>query len=49
VVTLEGFYPAEPEHQDFVHRNPSHPYVLVHDRPKLELLERDFPELLKRK
>jgi peptide-methionine (S)-S-oxide reductase len=49
VVTLEGFYPAEPEHQDFVRRHPSHPYVLVHDRPKLELLERDFPELLKRK
>jgi peptide-methionine (S)-S-oxide reductase len=49
VVTLDAFYPAEPEHQDFVRRNPSHPYVLVHDRPKLELLQRDFTELLKRK
>ena len=49
VVTLDAFYPAEPEHQDFVRRNPSNPYVLVHDRPKLELLEREFTELLKRK
>jgi peptide-methionine (S)-S-oxide reductase len=49
VVTLDAFYPAEPEHQDFVRRNPSNPYVLVHDRPKLELLEREFTKLLKRK
>ncbi len=49
VATLEGFYPAEPEHQDFIRRNPRNPYVLVHDRPKLEHLEKDFPELLKRK
>ena len=45
VVTLDGFYPAEPEHQDFIRRNPSNPYVLAHDRPKLELLEKDFPEM----
>ena len=49
VVTLDGFYPAESEHQDFVRRNPWNPYVLAHDRPKIELLEKDFPELLKRK
>ena len=49
VVTLDGFYPAEPEHQDFIRRNPWNPYVLANDRPKLELLEKDFPELLKRK
>ena len=49
VVTLDGFYPAEPEHQDFIRRNPWNPYVLANDRPKLELLEKDFPELLKPK
>jgi len=49
VVTLDGFYPAESEHQDFVRRNPWNAYVLAHDRPKLELLEKDFPELLRRK
>jgi peptide-methionine (S)-S-oxide reductase len=49
VVTFEGFYPAEPEHQDFIRRNPWNPYVLANDRPKLELLEKEFPELLKHK
>jgi peptide-methionine (S)-S-oxide reductase len=49
VVTLDGFYPAESEHQDFVRRNPWNAYVLAHDRPKLELLEKGFSELLKRK
>ena len=49
VVTLDGFYPAEPEHQDFIRRNPWNPYVLANDRPKLELLKKEFPELLKRK
>jgi peptide-methionine (S)-S-oxide reductase len=49
VLTLDGFYPAEPEHQDFIRRNPWNPYVLANDRPKLDLLEKEFPELLKRK
>jgi peptide-methionine (S)-S-oxide reductase len=48
VVTLDAFYPAEPEHQDFVRKNPWNPYVLAHDRPKLERLRHEFPELLKR-
>jgi peptide-methionine (S)-S-oxide reductase len=49
VVTLDGFYPAESEHQDFMRRNPGNLYILAHDRPKLKLLDREFPELLKRK
>jgi peptide-methionine (S)-S-oxide reductase len=49
VSTLDGFYPAESEHQDFIRRNPWNPYVLANDRPKIELLEKEFPELLKRK
>jgi len=49
VTTLDGFYPAEAEHQDFVRRNPWNPYVLAHDRPKLEHLDKEFPEFLKRK
>jgi len=48
VVTLDAFYPAESEHQDFVRRNPWNSYVLAHDRPKLERLRQAFPELLKR-
>ena len=49
IVTLDGFYPAESEHQDFIKRNPWNPYVLANDRPKLELLDKEFPQLLKRK
>ena len=44
---LDGFYPAGAEHQDFIKRNPSNPYVLANDRPKIEQLQKDFPQLLK--
>jgi peptide-methionine (S)-S-oxide reductase len=47
VVSLDTFYPAEPEHQDFVRRNPTNPYVVRHDLPKVEHLERDYSHLLK--
>lgn len=40
-----AFYAAEPFHQDFVKRNPAHPYVMVHDLPKLAMLRRQLPEL----
>ena len=46
VTTVEGykgFYPAEAEHQNFMARNPSYPYILVNDRPKVEALKRQFP------
>jgi peptide-methionine (S)-S-oxide reductase len=38
-----AFFPAEAEHQNFVRRNPNHPYVVVNDRPKLAQLHRIFP------
>jgi peptide-methionine (S)-S-oxide reductase len=46
---IEGgpFYPAEAHHQDFVRKNPLHPYVLVNDRPKLSKLKRSYPQLWK--
>ena len=37
------FYPAEPEHQDFMRRNPWHPYIIAHDRPKVAKLKATFP------
>ena len=49
VEKFEGFYPAEPYHQDFVRRLPHHPYVVVNDLPKIRHLEATFPELLKSK
>ena len=41
------FFPAEDHHQDFVARNPSHPYVVMHDIPKLKLVRDTFPELVR--
>lgn len=38
------FYPAEVVHQDFMAQNPQSPYILEHDVPKLEALEKLFPE-----
>jgi peptide-methionine (S)-S-oxide reductase len=45
--SLTAFYPAEQYHQDFVKRNPNHPYVVVNARPKLKKLQERFPTLVK--
>ena len=45
VVPLKGFYAAEDYHQDYALKNPNNPYIMVCDRPKIETLKRDFPEL----
>src|SRR5262249_1806301 len=47
VTQLKAFYPAEEYHQDFVKRNPNHPYVRVNALPKLDKLKKQFPQLLK--
>ena len=39
------FYPAEAYHQDFARKNPYHPYILVHDRPKVAALKSKYPRL----
>jgi peptide-methionine (S)-S-oxide reductase len=44
VEPLKGFYPAESYHQDFLTRNPRHPYIVMHDLPKLTNLQKLFPE-----
>ena len=45
VMPLEGFAVAEASHQDFVARNPTDPYVLQNDVPKLARLRQLFPSL----
>jgi peptide-methionine (S)-S-oxide reductase len=37
------FYPAEDYHQDFLVNNPSHPYIVINDLPKIEQLKHLFP------
>jgi peptide-methionine (S)-S-oxide reductase len=38
-----GFAAAEAYHQDFMRKNPMHPYILVNDKPKLVALKQQFP------
>ena len=47
VTRLESgkFYDAERSHQDFMKRNPMHPYILAHDVPKVTALKRAMPHL----
>jgi peptide-methionine (S)-S-oxide reductase len=45
VTPLQGFYRAEDYHQDYALHNPDNPYILVCDRPKIEALKQQFPEL----
>jgi peptide-methionine (S)-S-oxide reductase len=40
---LSAFYMAEAYHQDFLLNNPSYPYIVIHDLPKIENLKRVFP------
>lgn len=40
----QAFYPAEAYHQDFMARNPTHPYIVINDRPKVDALKRIFPK-----
>jgi peptide-methionine (S)-S-oxide reductase len=47
LTTLTKFYPAEEYHQNFMVQNPTYPYILVHDRPKINRLQQEFPELVK--
>lgn len=42
---LKAFYAAEDYHQDFLARNPRHPYIVRNDLPKVAALKAEFPEL----
>ncbi len=42
---LKAFYPAESYHQDFARLNPTHPYIVAHDAPKVLRLKQQFPTM----
>jgi peptide-methionine (S)-S-oxide reductase len=42
---LQGFYPAESYHQDYLVLHPNNPYIIVNDLPKLENLRRLYGDL----
>ena len=45
VEPFQAFYAAENYHQDYLKNNPSNPYIVYNDLPKLENLKRVFPAL----
>ena len=45
VSLLKGFYRGEDYRQDYALHNPGNPYILVCDRPKIEALRKEYPEL----
>jgi len=47
VVPLQGFYPAEEHHQNFLARHPNYPYIVFNDLPKLRALQKQFPAAYK--
>lgn len=44
VESYKSFYPAEAYHQDFMLKNPRHPYILQWDAPKVAALKRLYPK-----
>jgi peptide-methionine (S)-S-oxide reductase len=44
VETGKTFFPAEDYHQNFLTLNPTYPYIVYNDLPKVENLKRLFPE-----
>lgn len=47
VVPLNGFYPAEDYHQNYLELHPDQPYIVYNDLPKLQHLQKDYPGLYK--
>jgi peptide-methionine (S)-S-oxide reductase len=45
VTPLKGFFPAEGYHQDYLLRNPTNPYIVFNDLPKIRDFQRLLPDL----
>jgi peptide-methionine (S)-S-oxide reductase len=41
---LKAFYPAEDYHQDYLIHNPTQPYIVYNDLPKIEALKQVYPQ-----
>ncbi len=45
VVALDAFYKAEDYHQDYLAHHPTQTYIVAYDQPKVENLQKQFPDL----
>ena len=45
ITPLEAFYKAEDYHQNYLAQHPNQPYIVVNDKPKVENLQKQFPDL----
>ena len=45
IEALKAFYPAEDYHQDYLIHNPTQPYIVYNDLPKIDALKRIYPQL----
>jgi peptide-methionine (S)-S-oxide reductase len=48
VVPLKGFYAAEAYHQHFLMNNPTYPYIVYNDLPKIAALKKQYPQMCRR-
>src|ERR1700742_3369361 len=44
VEPLKGFFPAEDYHQDYLVHNPTQPYIVYNDLPKIEAFKKVWPQ-----
>jgi peptide-methionine (S)-S-oxide reductase len=45
IAQLDGFYPAEGYHQNYLTLHPTYAYIAINDLPKVENLRRIYPDL----
>ena len=45
IAPLKTFYEAEAYHQNYYNLHPNQPYIVIHDRPKVEALKAQFAQL----
>jgi peptide-methionine (S)-S-oxide reductase len=45
VAPLKTFHEAEAYHQGYYDRHPNQPYIVIHDKPKVEALRKQFADL----
>jgi peptide-methionine (S)-S-oxide reductase len=45
IAPLKAFYPAEGYHQQYFDHHPNSLYIVYNDKPKVEALKKDFPQL----